>query len=176
MARKIKNTSATTESRVVAAMKDYNNGKFKNIKDAATAHDVTYGRLRNRLVGIEPKGKAHTDQQLLTPIEEKTMVAWILQLDDWGFPLRMKYVKDMATHFVRSHGVKNPNLGVNWTSRFLTRHPQLETKFAVRLDKQRGYANNPHIIRDFFKKVIHPSNYLLYQAYIFIVTGDDSST
>ncbi|KAH0612472.1 uncharacterized protein H6S33_008852 [Morchella sextelata] len=113
MARKQKSSSAPTETRVQAAIRDYRSGKFKNIKDAATAHEITYGRLRNHLAGKGPKGEAHVDQQLLTPIEEKEIVKWILRLDDWGFPPRMKNVKDMATHFVRSHGVKNPTVGAN---------------------------------------------------------------
>lgn len=50
----------------------------------------------------------------------------------------MKNVKDMATHVVGRNGVKSPALGANWTSRFITRHLELESKFDVRLEKQRG--------------------------------------
>ncbi|KAH8145291.1 uncharacterized protein LAJ45_01640 [Morchella importuna] len=153
MARKGTKKKLDDEERVLAAVKAYRSGKFKNIRDAAMAHDITYGKLRNRLAGVQSKTHSHIDQQALTPAEEKAIVAWIVQLDIWGFPPRMKYVKDLATNYVRSHGVKNPNLGVNWTTRFLTRHPELESKFAIRLDKQRGFANNPKVIKDFFKKV-----------------------
>ncbi|KAH8150990.1 uncharacterized protein LAJ45_05173 [Morchella importuna] len=146
------------ESRAAAAVRDYKAGKFRNIRDAATAYDLTYGKLRNRLVasGIGPKGIAQVDQQIITLWEEKAIVRRIVQLDDWGFPPRMKYVKDMATSFLRSHhpeGTCSVNLGKNWTTRFLGRHPELDSKFAVRLDKQRGYANNPAIFKDFFKKL-----------------------
>lgn len=153
MTRGIKKNTFDDEIRVAACIKDYKAKKFRNIKDAAIAHGLTYSKVRNRLAGVLPRGEAHVDQQLLTPVEERAIVAWILRLDSWGFPPRIKYVKNMATNFVRSHGVLNPDLGRNWTSRFITRHSELESRFAVRLDKQRGYANNPKIIKDFFKKV-----------------------
>lgn len=53
----------------MAAIRDYRSGKFKDIKDAATAHNVTHGRLGNPLSSKGPKGKAHVGKQLLTPVE-----------------------------------------------------------------------------------------------------------
>jgi hypothetical protein len=94
-----KKSLCEVEDRVAAAITNYKGSKFKNIRDAATAYDLTYSKLRNRLAGIEAKGAAQVDQQLLTSWEEKAIVRWILQLDDWGFPPRMKYVKDMAIAF-----------------------------------------------------------------------------
>ena len=44
-------------------------------------------------------------------------------------------------------------IGKNWISRFLDRHSILSVKFASRIDHQRAYASNPHIINDQFTKL-----------------------
>jgi hypothetical protein len=85
-------------------------------------------------------------------MEEKAIELWISRVDDYGWPPRIEYVRQMAVGLMRSHGIKNPSVGKNWMTRFLNRHPKLASKFATRLDKQRSYASNPIILRDFFKK------------------------
>jgi hypothetical protein len=67
MARKGTKKNPDDEERVLAAVKAYRSGKFKNIRDAAMAHDITYGKLRNRLAGVQSKTHSHIDQQALTP-------------------------------------------------------------------------------------------------------------
>ena len=153
MAPLAKTLKHSGELRIQAAIHDYQARKFTNIRDPATAHGITYGQLRGRLAGRPSRSEAHVEQQNLTKTEEGVIVAWVLRLDTWGFPPHLKYVKDLATHFLRSHGIRNVDLGKNWVTRFLKRNPTLETRFAVRLDKQRGFANNPDIIQDYFKKV-----------------------
>ena len=154
MARTSKPSFTSDESQVLAAMRAYKAGKFSNIRDAAMAHGITYGKLRNRLAGISTRSESHISQQNLTPAEERVLVSRILQLDQWGFPPQIQYIRDLATHFIRSHGKSSTTIGKNWTMQFLKRHPSLECKFAARLDKQRGFANNPLIVRDFFTKVV----------------------
>ena len=154
MARISKPSSSSDESQVQAAIRAYKAGKFSNIRDAATAHGITYGKLRNRLAGIPTRTESHISQQNLTPAEERVLVSRILQLDQWGFPPQIQYIRDLATHFIRSHGRSSTTIGKNWTTQFLKRHPSLDSKFAARLDKQRGFANNPVIVRDFFTKVV----------------------
>jgi len=154
MTRISKSSSTLNESQVQAAMRAYKAGKFSNIRDTATAHGITYGKLRNRLAGIPTRSESHVGQQNLTSIEERVLVSRILQLDQWGFPPQIQYIRDLATHFIRSHGRSSATIGKNWTTQFLKRHPSLESKFAARLAKQRGFANNPVIVRDFFTKVV----------------------
>jgi len=163
MALGAKTSNRSGELRIQAAIHDYRAKRFTNIRDAATAHGITYGQLRGRLAGRPSRSEAHVEQQNLTKTEEGVIVAWILRLDTWGFPPHLKYVRGLATHFLRSHGIRNVDLGKNWVTRFLKRNPILETRFAVRLDKQRGFANNPDIIQDFFKKVF--SLYLTISQY-----------
>lgn len=46
----------------------------RNIKDATTAHGLTYSRVCNHLAGVLSCREVHVDQQLLTPIEERAIV------------------------------------------------------------------------------------------------------
>lgn len=96
---------------------------------------------------------AHEDQQNLTKAEEKVIVHWISRVDAYGWPAKLDYVRQMVLGFIRSHGIRTPVLGHNWITHFLDRHPDLVSKFATRLDKQRSYASNSIILRDFFNKV-----------------------
>jgi hypothetical protein len=47
-----------------------------------------------------------------------------------------------------------PQLGKNWTQRFLKRYPDLVSKFAKPLDKARAQATSENVLRDHFKKVL----------------------
>ena len=51
--------------------------------------------------------------------------------------------------------LKGPDaiIGENWTSRYLTRHPELVTKFSSQFDKKRIQANDPVTVQDHFKKL-----------------------
>lgn len=86
-------------------------------------------------------------------MEEEAIVRWITRIDNYGWPPRVHYVKQMALGFIRSHGVRKPVLGKDWITRFLDRNPILTSKFTSRLDKQRSYANDPSLLLDLFKKV-----------------------
>lgn len=145
------------EKRVQDATKDLDSGKFSEISEAAEAHGLAFSTLKDRLGGTLSRQKARIPQQKFSPSEENAIKGWILRLDDWGFPPQHQYVKDMALDFLRSHGIATPTLGKNWLTRYLSRHPELASKFATRLDKQRSYASNPQVLRDFFDKVRLPS-------------------
>ena len=92
----------------------------------------------------------------LTIEEEKPIEEWIVQIDDYGWPPQLEYVREMALGFIQSHGIQKPVLGWGWIMWFLDRHPLLVSRFMNRLDKQCAYAENPEILCDFFKKVFSP--------------------
>ncbi|KAG0633877.1 hypothetical protein HOY80DRAFT_1062225 [Tuber brumale] len=73
-------------------------------------------------------------------------------MDDYGWPPKIKHVKQIAAVFMRSHGKRKTGVGRNWITWFLDRYLALATKFATRLHKQRSYASNPIVLRDFFTK------------------------
>jgi hypothetical protein len=141
------------EENIQLAIKHYRKCKTdSSIRLSAETYGIPYRTLRDRLAGAQNHRESHRHQQLLTEQEEKSIVRWILKMDDWGFPPRLAVVKEIAAHLVscRASGRK---LGVHWMQMFLERNPEVATKLAVRLERQRAYADNPAIIKDYFKKV-----------------------
>jgi hypothetical protein len=141
------------ERRIQDAKHDLASGKYTEIREAAEVHGLAPSTLSDRIDGGVSRQEACVSQQNLPPIEEDAIQRWILRLDDWGFPPRHDYVKQMALDFLGSHGIATPILGKNWLTRFLARHPDLSSKFSSRLDKQRSFASNPRDLPDFFEKV-----------------------
>ncbi|KAH0603204.1 uncharacterized protein H6S33_008208 [Morchella sextelata] len=106
MGRSRAQQQAKFNKRVDDAKNDLNAGTIKNIREAAEVHGIAYSLLRDRLAGAKNRQEAHVEQQNLTPVEENAIKKWILKLDDWGFPPKHQYVKDMACDFLRSHGIQ----------------------------------------------------------------------
>jgi len=150
-----KNAEPAYEERLQAAIQAIKSGQESNVATACEAFDVKRRTLYRRLAGTTlPRVAAHEEQQRLTPSEEKAIVKWCFTQDDIGFPPRLDMVKDMAIHLeFKRTGEVPPPLGKNWISRFLRRHPDLALKLSSQLERQRAYANNPEILRDYFSKL-----------------------
>ena len=133
------------------AKKAYLSGSIPTIRGAASNYSVKYETLRDRLKGRMSASQAHGHQQLLTAEQEKALERYIVVVDDWGHPLKAAHVKGFAFTLQPSGTRKYPN--PHWISAFLKRHPGLASKFSQRLDRQRASAEDPVIIRDFFRKV-----------------------
>jgi hypothetical protein len=56
----------------------------------------------------------------------------------------------MATELLVAKG-DTADLGVHWTDQFLSRYPELKTKFVTGLDKERAEAEDLDIFKDWFK-------------------------
>ena len=57
-------------------------------------------------------------------------------------------------HLKSKRNANSPlSLGKNWISRFLKRHPDLVLKLSTRLERQRAYANDSDVLRDYFSKL-----------------------
>jgi len=72
-----------------------------SLRDAETAFMVPYSTLRHRLKGGQPHFLAHTEQQLLTPTDEKAVVRWITILENYGFPPGVEHVRQAAELIIR---------------------------------------------------------------------------
>ena len=107
---------------------------------------IPFSTLRGRLKGAQPHFIAHSQQQLLTPTDEKPLVRWIQILENSGFPPRIEHVKQAAKLILRG------SIGEHWITRFLNRHPKLAVKLTSPLERGRIEAEDPHIIRDHFIK------------------------
>ena len=134
------------------------------------AFDIPKSTLYYRYTGERTSHQlAQVDNQLITMMEEKAIVAWCKEQDDRGFPPRLDMVKDMALYlYEKRTGNKIIRVGKNWITRFLDRHPDLATKFSKKLDHQRAHASCPRLLKDYFSKlsyIIHQYNLKPFQIF-----------
>lgn len=167
MARLNTSQKLRREENIKQAIKHYQKSGEQSIRTSAETFDIPYTTLRDRLAGARSRHESHQGQQLLVPGEEKSLVRWILQMDDRGFPPKTRVVKEMATYLVQKRQ-SGRILGNHWLERFLDQNPQVTSRFANRLDRARNSAANPEIIKDFFGKlqqVIREYNIILENMY-----------
>lgn len=144
-------TADEREQRIAKAIKAYHSGKYSSLSKTADICGVPRTTLSRRLNGGTTRQLAHTKQQLLTLSEERAIVRWIYNLEASGFPPRIEHVKEAA--LLLKGKELDENIGKNWMTRFLNRHPQLVTKFSSQFDKKRIVANDPALISDHFRKI-----------------------
>ena len=125
---------------------------------AAVAFELPKSSLYHRMKRRQNRRKAHEGDQILSPAAEKAVVKWILKLDDHGFPPRLDRLWQMVEKLARyeaegRHNKVWDHIGKNWITQFLNRHTSLASKLAVRMDRQRVYANNAKVILDHFRKL-----------------------
>jgi hypothetical protein len=75
--------------------------------------------LRDRLAGAQPQAAANAKKRKLSPIEEQSLVEWILDLDQRSFPPQVIDVQRMADALLAGRSQDPPPLpvGKNWVSR-----------------------------------------------------------
>lgn len=143
---------AEREKLILLAINHYNKSSKASLRISAETFGIAWTTLRDRLNGAQNRRDSHRQQQVLSDHEEQTIVDWCACMDDWGFPLRLALVHEMAAYLVQKRNLGR-KLGKRWLTRFLDRHPELASKFSMRLERQRAYAENPVVIQDYFKKV-----------------------
>ena len=117
------------------AIKAFEFGKFPSIRKAAEAHGIGYTTLHRRLNGGLSRVLAHAGQQLLSPAKERAIVRWIVKMEEFGFPPRIEHVKEAV---ILLKGDWDEEVGKNWITRFLNRHPNLVSKFSTQFDKKKA--------------------------------------
>jgi hypothetical protein len=85
----------------------------------------------------------------LDPIEEQTLVRYIIDQDARGFPMRLSGVEDMANLLLASHDSKP--VGKHWARRFVGAQPSLKTRFNRPYDYQRALCEDPEVIGNWFR-------------------------
>lgn len=143
------------ERLIQQAITHYKESSKPSLRISAETFGIPWTTLRDRLNGATNRRDAHRSQQLLTEYEETTIVKWCERMDDWGFPLRLGLVKEMAAYLVRKREFAR-TLGKHWLERFLSRNPAIASKFSARLDRQRAVTDNPVLLKDYFKEVLAP--------------------
>ena len=148
---------SNTEGRIVLALQAYRQGRISSLKGAARTYDIPYSSLRRRSLGTPSRPDFTSPNRKLTPIEETTLVQWILSLDTRGVPPTQLLVHQMAERLLIEHvpdaSTVQPQLGQKWVYRFINRHPELKSRYNRKYDYQRAKCEDPELIGAWFRLV-----------------------
>src|SRR4051812_30831366 len=126
-------TILAIETRFELAIKAHHDNPDLPVKQLAYTYSLPYSTLKHRLNGRRSK-KAYAESiQRLTPIEEASILRWLDQLIDWGWPASIPQLQKMATYICLRQGDYKP-LHDDWCGDFLNRHPTFKAKWSRALD------------------------------------------
>jgi Tc5 transposase DNA-binding domain len=100
-------------------------GRFKNINQTARGTGVARSTLQDRHAGKQPLGEHANKATRLTRYQEKVLAAYIQDLQLQYAPVNNIQLAQVATLLARQNE-PNAVLGVNWITRFFSRHPHLK--------------------------------------------------
>jgi hypothetical protein len=80
----------------------------------------------------------------LLKTEEEVIFQHVLDLDARGFPPWHTAVADMANSLRAERCMGQ--VGVNWPSTFVKRHPELRIKFNLKYDYKRALCEDPEVV------------------------------
>jgi Tc5 transposase DNA-binding domain len=100
-------------------------GRFKNINQTAWGTGVIRLTLGDRHAGKQPLGEHANKATRLTRYQEKGLAAYIQDLQLQYAPVNNIQLAQVATLLARQNE-PNAVLGVNWITRFLSRHLHLK--------------------------------------------------
>ncbi|KAI1513946.1 hypothetical protein KJE20_07079 [Pyrenophora tritici-repentis] len=95
---------------------------FRALADHRGGSHATLHRRSHGGRSLEQKAQ---DQQYLTPWEEEALVNFILQMSNFGYPIRIKFIPSLAHRLTlqrpqSDRPLKPPH--INWTKAFRERH------------------------------------------------------
>jgi hypothetical protein len=138
------------EHSIQLALDDLHASRFTSIRAAARAHNVNYRTLARRAQGGISKRAARVEQQLLSSAQEEILVQWILDLEQAGNAPNHAQLREMASLISRISGGSGI-LGINWVSRFLSRHPDIHTKVGAKIESLRIQNTSPAALEEWFR-------------------------
>jgi hypothetical protein len=105
----------------------------------ADHHDVPRSTLHDRAHGRRSQEEKAQSQQYLTPCEEKAIINFLLQMAEFGQPVRIKHIPSLAFSVARQRSKNMPPKppGRNWARAFEKRHPELKARRSTALDWNR---------------------------------------
>ncbi|USP74406.1 hypothetical protein yc1106_01680 [Curvularia clavata] len=108
MPRQPRAQSTSRKDRTSLAAASYHNNPNQSIHALAKAYDVLKSTLQTRLRGVQPRSETASAKRKLSPIEEQSLVQWILKLDKRGFPPHIIDVRRMVDVLLAARGQDPP--------------------------------------------------------------------
>lgn len=142
------------EGRILLAIQAIEKREKLSIREAARIYDVPRTTLQARIHGRKNRVDLRVNSSKLTKTEENSLKNWIISMDIRGEPPRPQTVSDMANLLLATRGTTPiRNIGKNWVTRYVKRHPELTTRFSRRYNYERAKCEDPKIIQEWFNLV-----------------------
>ncbi|KAH7563633.1 plasma membrane calciumhypothetical proteintransporting atpase 2 [Bipolaris maydis] len=156
MPRQQRSVQTSREGRISLAITSCRSNPKQSLRALAMAFDIPRSTLQTRVSGTKPRSEIRPANCKLSPIEEQSLVQWILDLDRRGFPPYIIDVRRMADALLAARGQNPPPqpTGKKWVSRFIQSQPELQTKWTRRLNSQRAQYEDPTTIAAWFKLTV----------------------
>lgn len=110
--------------------------------------------LRDRLKGHPSRAELRNHNHRLSERQEEALIGWIVSLDIRGAPPRHFQVREMAQIILdaESSTLSRP-IGKNWVTEFTKWRPEVKTRFARKINRQRVLCEDPKDIAQWFNEV-----------------------
>jgi hypothetical protein len=146
---------AQKEGRLALSKQALQTSQKLSQRKVAKLYNIPRSTLQGRVNGSLPQAAANAQKRKLYPTEEQSLVQWILDLDQRGFPPYIIDVRRMADNLLAARGQEPPpqSVGQKWVSRFIKRQPELQTKWSRKFHSQRARSEDPAAISAWFKLV-----------------------
>ena len=126
--------------------------RISSVARAANTYEIPRSTLSHRLHGRVAREDTRANSHKLTPTEEQVLVEWILDLDERGYPLRIRDLRSAAKLLVNQ---RDPaaTIGRDWPTNFTNRRPEIKSKFNRKYDYARALCEDPEKIQAWFRLV-----------------------
>ena len=139
------------ENNIILACQAMEKDPKLSARAAAAVYNVDFSTLCRRRRGQSSRQDSRTNSRKLTDLEERTIVQYVLNLDTRAFPPRLVRVEAIANQLLRDRDA--PPVGKNWTSNFVKRQPQLQTRFLRKYDYKRAKCEDLNALNAWFRLV-----------------------
>ncbi|KAJ8070734.1 hypothetical protein OCU04_001104 [Sclerotinia nivalis] len=139
------------EAQILLAIEALQKDKKLSIRKVTKLYNISHTTLTRRMDGSTSRTETRANCHNITELEEEVIVQYILDINNRGFPPKLKGVEDMTNYILESRGAKK--VGKLWAHRFVKRHTELKTRFSRVYDFQRALCEDPKLIGEWFRLV-----------------------
>lgn len=144
---------AYQEGQILLACQAIKSGQIQSIRAAARLYNVPRKTLDARVKGRVSRFDSRANGHKLTTTEEEALRAWIVDMDNRGYPLTVSNLRSAANLLLQSRNGPEASVGTNWPSRYIDRTPNLKTRYTRSYDAQRAKCEDPVLIQGWFDLV-----------------------
>jgi hypothetical protein len=141
------------EGKVVLAIGAIKSSQIQSIRGAARLYTAPRSTVQDRLNGRVARVDTRANSHKLTPTEEETLRAWLIDMDDRGYPLTLSHLRSAANLLLQARAEPDAAVGKNWPTRYIHRQPDLKSRYNRKYDHQRALCEDPTLIASWFRLV-----------------------